>query len=200
MAWNLGRTNLWKRGEITLGKKKTAIIVVDMLNDFVTGSLRCERADRIVPNLQQLLTAARKSSVYVIYSNDAHHEGLDKELHFWGNHAIAGTKGAEVISELVPEKGDFIVPKRRYSGFFQTDLHLLLEELQVETVILTGLHAHMCVRHTAADAFYWGYRIKVPEDGTESFTQEDFEYGLKYLKDVYGAEITSVDALIKSFE
>lgn len=180
-------------------KGKTAVILVDMLNDFVTGSLRCERADRIVPRLAQLVTAAREKGLPIIYSNDAHHEGLDKELDLWGNHALTGTTGAEIIPELAPEKGDFIVPKRRYSGFFQTDLHLLLVELQVTNVILTGLHTHMCVRHTAADAYYWGYHIIVPEDGTESFTKEDYEYGLKYLKDVYGAEITSVDALIKAF-
>jgi len=134
----------------------------------------------------------------VIYANDAHIKGIDRELELWGDHAIIGTEGAEVIPELTPQEGDFVVPKRRYSGFFQTDLHLLLTELGVDTVVMTGLHAHMCVRHTTADAYYWGYRIIVPTDATDSFTKEDYEYGIQYLKDIYGAQLTTVDELIET--
>ena len=176
-----------------MGKK--AVILVDMLNDFVTGALTCDRAKAIVPHLEKLVRAAR---VYVIYANDAHIKGIDRELELWGDHAIIGTEGAEVIPELTPQEGDFVVPKRRYSGFFQTDLHLLLTELGVDTVIMTGLHAHMCVRHTTADAYYWGYRIIVPTDATDSFTKEDYEYGIQYLKDIYGAQLTTVDELIET--
>ena len=167
-----------------------------MLNDFVTGALTCDRARAIVPHLEKLVDAARKKGVYVIYANDAHIKGIDRELELWGDHAIIGTKGAEVIPELAPQEGDFVIPKRRYSGFFGTDLHLLLTELGVDTVIMTGLHAHMCVRHTTADAYYWGYKIIVPTDATDSFTKEDYEYGIRYLKDVYGAQLTTVEELI----
>jgi len=166
-----------------------AIIVVDMLNDFVTGSLACKRAERIIPPLQKLLALAREKGVPVIYSNDAHLPEIDHELKLWGDHAIVGTKGAAVIPELAPQKGDYIVPKRRYSGFFQTDLNILLKELNVDTVIVTGLHTHMCVRHTAADAYQWGYKVIAPEDGLEAFTEEDHQAGLEYLKTVYAAEI-----------
>lgn len=182
-----------------MAKDKTAVILVDMLNDFVTGALGCDRAKGIVSANQRLVEAAHNHGVFVVYSNDCHLAGIDLELKLWGDHALAGTSGAEVIPELQPQESDFIVPKRRYSGFFQTDLHLLLEELGVGTVIMTGLHTHMCVRHTVADAFNWGYKIQVPKDCTDSFTQEDYEYGLKYLKEVYGAEITTSDELIKGW-
>ena len=78
-------------------------------------------------------------------------------------------------------------------------MEMLLKELNVDTVILTGLHAHMCVRHTAADAYYRGYNIIVPTDGVDSFTEEDYLAGLKYLKEVYGAEISDVDEIIRGF-
>ncbi|MBC7343451.1 MAG: cysteine hydrolase [Clostridia bacterium] len=178
---------------------KKAVIVIDMLNDFVTGSLKCDRAQRIILPLKRLIESARAKGIPVIYSNDQHYKGIDKELSLWGDHALAGTKGAEVIEELRPAEGDFIIPKRRYSGFFQTDLHLLLRELGVDTLIITGLHANMCVRHTSADAFYWGYHILIPRDGTEAFTEEDYVGGLDYLAKVYGAEITSVEEIIKEF-
>lgn len=180
-------------------KTKTAIIVVDVLNDFVTGALQCDRAKQIVSPLQKLIAYARRQGIYVIYSNDAHIKGVDKELEFWGDHALIGSAGAEVVPEITPRSGDFVVPKRRYSGFFQTDLHLLLEELQVKNLIITGLHTHMCVRHTVADAFYWGYNIIVPQDCTDAFTKEEYLYGLQYLKATYGAIITDSETIEKSY-
>ena len=178
---------------------KSAILVVDMLNDFVTGALKCDRGLAIVPKTAELLRAARAKNVPVIFCNDAHLKDIDHELKLWGDHAIAGTKGAEVIPELELCATDYVVPKRRYSGFFHTDLDLLLKELDVDTVILTGLHAHMCVRHTAADAYQLGYNVVVAKDATDSFTEEDYLYGIKYLKETYGAKVTDVDTLVSEF-
>lgn len=175
---------------------KEAILVVDMLNDFVTGALKCERGLAIVPQTAKLLDGARKAGVPVIFCNDAHVKGIDHELKLWGDHAIAGTYGAQVIPELNLSEIDYVVPKRRYSGFFHTDLDLLLKELGVDTVIMTGLHTHMCVRHTSADAYCLGYNVVVAKDATNSFTEEDYTYGLKYLVTTYGAEITDVDTLV----
>ena len=84
-----------------MDKNKTAILVVDMLNDFVTGALKCDRGLAIVPKTAELLDSARKNGIPVIFSNDAHLKGIDHELKLWGDHAIAGTKGAEVIPEPV---------------------------------------------------------------------------------------------------
>ncbi len=179
--------------------KKTAILVVDMLNDFVTGALKCDRGLAIVPATARLLEGARRAGVPVVFCNDAHLKGIDREFEVWGEHAIAGTKGAEVIPELGLCEKDYVVPKRRYSGFFHTDLDLLLRELGVDTVVMTGLHAHMCVRHTSADAFQLGYHVVVATDATDSFTEEDYKNGIKYLKEVYGAELYTVDELLAKF-
>ena len=181
-----------------------AIIIVDMLNDFVTGKLEAKRAKHIIPNLKRLVEAARKNKVPVVYSNDAHYPQDVEVTRKWGKHAIKGTKGAEVIPELKPDKKDYIVEKRTYSGFYETGLDPLLRTLYggegVKTVILGGLHTNMCVRHTAADAFFRGYHIIIAKDGVEAFTQEDHEQGLKYLEYVYNAKILSVDDIIKEFK
>jgi nicotinamidase-related amidase len=178
---------------------KPAILVVDMLNDFVTGALTCDRAKAIVPATVQLLDAARAANVPVIFCNDAHLPGIDRELALWGDHAIVGTPGAQVIPELNVSEKDYIVPKRRYSGFFQTDLDILLKELGVKTVVMTGLHAHMCVRHTSADAYCLGYDVVVAKEATDSFTEEDYVNGLAYLKTCYGADAYSNEELIAAF-
>ncbi|MCQ2155051.1 MAG: cysteine hydrolase [Bacteroidales bacterium] len=177
-----------------------AVLVVDMLNDFVTGALACDRGKAIVPATAQLLDAARKAGVPVIFCNDAHIKGVDWELKLWGDHAIVGTKGAEVIPELKLSEKDYVVPKRRYSGFFQTDLDILLRELGIDTVIMTGLHAHMCVRHTSADAYQLGYNVVVAKEATDSFTEEDYNIGIAYLKTCYGADAYTNAELIKALE
>jgi nicotinamidase-related amidase len=182
---------------------KPAVIVIDMLNDFVTGKLQVERTKHIIPNLKRLVEAARANGVPVIYSNDAHYPQDVEVVDKWGNHAIKGTKGAEVIPELKPSAKEYVVEKRTYSGFFETGLDSLLRSLYkgegAKTVILGGLHTHMCVRHTAADAFFRGYRIVVAEDGVEAFTKKDHEEGLKYLENVYNAKIMTVDEIVKEF-
>lgn len=182
-----------------MNNRKTAILVVDMLNDFVTGALKCERGAAIVPKTAKLLEAARKYGVKVVFCNDAHIKDIDHELKLWGEHAIVGTVGAQVIPELGACDKDYIVPKRRYSGFFHTDLDLLLTELGIDNVIMTGLHTHMCVRHTAADAYCLGYNVLVAADATDAFTQEDYDGGISYLKTVYAAKIYTVDKLIDAF-
>ena len=180
-----------------------ALIIIDLLNDFVTGDLKSDRAERVVPKLKKLIEATRKRNIPVIYSNDAHYPQDVEVVAKWGKHAIKGTKGAEVIPELKPTAKDYIVEKRTYSGFYETGLDSLLRSLYrgegVKTVILGGLHTNICVRHTAADAFFRGYKIIIAKDGVEAFTQEDHEQGLKYLKDVYNAKIMAVNEIIKEF-
>ena len=172
------------------------LIVVDMLNDFVTGKLKTERAKHIIPNLKRLIQAARATDVPVIYTNDAHLQ-TDSELKKWGEHAMKGTRGAKVIPQLKPGKGDYVLEKRTYSGFFDTELDLLLRKLGVDTIILTGLDTNICVRHTAADGFFRGYRIVVPRDATEALTEQDYQQGLAYMKRAYDAEITEIDEIVK---
>jgi nicotinamidase-related amidase len=180
-----------------------AVIVIDMLNDFVTGKLEAKRAKHIIPNLKKLIEAAREKKVPVIYSNDAHYPQDVEVTRKWGKHAIKGTKGAEVIPQLAPAAKDYVVEKRTYSGFYETGLDPLLRSLYrgegVKTVILGGLHTNMCVRHTAADAFFRGYKIIIAKDGVEAFTQEDQDQGLKYLEYVYNAKIMTVDEIISEF-
>ena len=169
-----------------------------MLNDFVTGALTCDRAKAIIW-LEKLVKAAREKGVYVIYANDAHIKGVDRELQLWGDHAIIGTGGAEVIPELTPQEGDFVVPKRRYSGFFQTDLHLLLTEAGRGYGHHDGpARAYVRAAH-GGGCVLLGYGIIVPTDATDSFTKEDYEYGIRYLKDIYGAQLTTVDELVETF-
>lgn len=177
-----------------------AILVIDMLKEFVYGKLSCESAKNVIPKIKSLLDEARESGVPVIYCNDAHIPGVDKELELWGEHAIIGSPEAEVVDELKPMDRDFVVKKRRYSGFFETGLDLLLRELNVDSLVLTGIHTHICVQHTAADAFYRGYRLVIVKDCTAALTHEDHERAIEYMRKIYGADVVSADEAKNMFK
>ncbi len=182
---------------------KPSLLIIDMINDFVSGALGSDRALRIVPPLRDLSRMARESGTPVIYVSDAHLPGIDGELKIWPSHALEGSKGAEIIDELRPEPGDYQVRKRRYSAFFATGLDLLLRELGVDAVILTGLVTNICIQHTAADAFFHGYKVIIPQDCVEAASQEEHEAALRYMKRVYGVEIISskeLGSLLKARE
>ena len=175
--------------------KKYAVIVIDMLNDFVTGPIASPRVNHIIEPIKKLCEKARAEGVPVIYANDCHTPDIDKEFKVWGPHAVEGTKGAEIIDELKPEKGDYIIPKKTYSGFYETTLELVLRELGVDTVVITGWQADCCCRHTSADAFFRGFNIIVPRETTDTDTEEGYTGGLAYIEKIYGATICSVNDL-----
>lgn len=165
-----------------------AILVIDMLNDFANekGALYCPGAARITKNLQELLKWARdrkaegKDDVQIVHIQEAHRED-DADFRVRPRHAVRGTWGSDFIEELYPEKGEYIVPKRRHSGFAYTDLDLYLREENIDTVVVTGVWTNVCVRSTATDALARAYKVITLSDGCDSKTEEMHEYGLKDL-------------------
>ena len=174
-----------------------ALVIVDMLEDFVDGALANPRAEAIVPPLRALLIHARADGWVVVFSNDAHEPG-DPELRIWGEHALAGSEGARVIPELEPEPRarELVSPKRVYGAFDGTGLDEQLRALGVDEVVLAGQHTHICVRHSAYGALTRGYAITVPRDAVCAFEGVDEDEALDYLRTVYGARIASVAELV----
>jgi nicotinamidase-related amidase len=172
-----------------------ALIIVDMLNDFVDGKLANPRAQGIIEPLQRLLGHARSQGWVVVYSNDAHEPG-DPELRVWGEHAMAGTPEADVIPQLEPQAGDILSAKRVYGAFDFTGLDEQLAERGVDEVVVTGQHTHICVRHTSYGALIRGYAVTVPRDAVCAFEGVHEDEALAYLEGTYGARITTVDELV----
>ncbi|MDE1769266.1 MAG: cysteine hydrolase [Thaumarchaeota archaeon] len=177
-----------------------AVLVVDMLNDFVYGKLKCTRAKKIIPKIKSLLEASRVKDIPIFYCNDAHLSSDDYEFKLWGPHALKGTKGARVIDDLTPSNCDNIVPKRTYSAFYNTRLDGLLKKKfgnkGPDVLIITGIHTNICAKHTAFDAFVRGYDIVIPEDGVTAFQENEHSTALDYMKTNYGAKIIKTSKLI----
>lgn len=169
---------------------KTAVLVIDMIREFVTGRLGGPHAQGVVLGIKRLLIAARQSGSPVVYITDAHLPGIDHEFTVWGSHAVAGSPEAEMVPELEPEEGDHRLYKRRYSAFYATGLDALLRELKVEAVVLTGVLTNICIQHTAADAYFRGYRVVVPTDCVNALTPEEQETSLAFMKRMYDATVT----------
>jgi nicotinamidase-related amidase len=174
-----------------------ALLIVDMLDDFVTGALANPHAQRIVEPLARLLEHARRGDGWVVvFSNDAH-DPADPELRVWGEHAMAGSAGAQVITELEPRPGpaEIVSPKRAYGAFDGTGLDEQLRALGVDEVVVCGQHTHICVRHSAYGALIRGYRVTIPRDCVCAFDGVDEDDALEYLVMAYGAELTNVAQL-----
>lgn len=172
-----------------------AVLVADMLVDFVTGALANPPSLDAIEPIARLLAGARERGWPVCYCNDAHLPG-DPEEALWGRHAFAGSPGAQVIPDLAPQPGDFEFPKRWYSGFHETGLDMYLRDQGVKTVVLVGQHSHICVQHTAGDAFINDYRVVLAEDGIAAFTPEDKAAGIAYMGKMYGALAVDVDDIL----
>ncbi len=172
-----------------------ALIIVDMLKDFVDGELANPRAQRITEPLRRLLGHARESGWVVVFSNDAHKPD-DPELKIWGEHAMEGTPGAQVIDELAAREGEIVSPKRSYGAFDETGLAELLRERGVDEVVITGQHTHICVRHSSYGALRHGFDVTVPRDAVCAFEGVDEDDALEYLQMAYGANVANVDDLV----
>lgn len=172
-----------------------------MLNDFIKGSLKCERALEIIPNISTLLNVARSNQIPIFYCVDEHLTTDSYELDLWGPHAMKGTVGQQVIDELKPLKEDSVITKRTYSAFDRTNLDRSLARVYegkgVDTIIITGVHTHICGKHTSYDAFTRGLKIIIAEDGVQAFSEKDHLSGLEYIRKIYGADIIKINNIIE---
>ncbi len=154
---------------------KPAIIVVDMLKDNFKESPRnpfYQEARAILPNLQRLLEKGREKGIPIIFACDSF---LKEDFIFRGRmkpHSLRGTQGAEVVDELKPEPTDFVLPKRRFSAFFKTDLDQTLRTFGIDTIVVTGMTTEVCVLMTAMDGLCHDFSVILLEDCCASRSKE----------------------------
>ena len=123
-----------------------ALIIIDMQNDFVTekGKLPVSNAMKIVGTINRLRNSAHKNNIPVIYTTDWHKKD-DIEFKDWPEHCIENSYGAEVIFELQPKEGDYIISKNKFSAFSNNRMLSLLKELKIDEVYVTGVATEYCV-------------------------------------------------------
>jgi nicotinamidase-related amidase len=182
---------------VEVNPKTTALLIVDMQNDFVKegGKLVVPTAKATVPAIRQLLDLARQHGMFVAYTQDTHLPN-DPEFPIWGEHCLIGTWGWEIVDELKPQPNELVVQKRRYDGFYGTTLEHDLRVAGVDTLIVTGTVANICVLHTAGSAALRWFKVIVPKDGISALTDFDMEAALRQIHFLYRGTITTSDGIV----
>ena len=168
-----------------------ALIIVDMLNDFIDpqGVLYCgDTARDIIPVICRELEQARQQGDLVIYLQDSH-AADDLEFEKFPPHCITGTWGGRIVDALAPREDEAVIAKRRYSGFYETGLEALLADAGVKDVTVAGVCTSICVMDTVGGLANRDYRTAVLQAGVADFDQEMHRMALRRMKAVYGAEV-----------
>ncbi len=175
----------------------TALVVVDMQRDFVEpdGALPVPGARETVPRIRRLLDWARARGLVVVYTQDTHDPG-DPEWEIWGRHVERGTAGWRIVDELAPNDGELVLEKVRYDGFYGTPLDSELRRRGVDTLVICGTVANICVHYTAASAGLRWYRVIHPIDALSALTEFDMESALRQASFLFQAELTTVEGLV----
>ncbi len=152
--------------------KKPALLIIDMQNDFVRKGAPMEMPGTasVIPNIKAVLEAFRCRGHTIFHVVRLHRkDGSDvevfrRELFKKVPFAVEGTPGSEIISELMPGPGEYLIRKNRMSAFMNTDLDLLLRSLGIDTIFVTGIQTPNCIRTTVFDAAAFGYHTVLVED------------------------------------
>ena len=184
------------QSRVEVDPKATALIVVDMQNDFVKpgGKLVVPDAAKTIPAIRRLLDFAREHGLAVFFTQDTHGKD-DPEFAIWGQHVVEGTWGWQIVEELTPREGERVIRKLRYDGFFGTSLDHELRLRQIKNVIVCGTVANICVHYTAASAALHGYQVILPIDAISALNEFDMQAAIRQASFLFRAIITTSDAL-----
>ncbi len=179
----------------TIDPTKTAMIVVDMQNDFLADRavLQSKQALAMADELAKTLTFCRDHGIRVVYTAQVHREdgsdmGMFDDLYppvADRSALVDGTPGVDIHPILTPAPGEHVIKKHRYSGFFATDLDLILREWGIDTVVISGTTTENCCHATARDAMFYNYKVAFLSDATGTFDYPDVGQGALSADDVH---------------
>jgi ureidoacrylate peracid hydrolase len=191
-----------------LDPSRTAIIVVDVQNDFCdpNGSLGkrglpTQSCAEMIPHLQRLLDGARSYGVNVIFIQTIHTRWTDSDA--WINRnderekldtCREGTWGAEFFG-VSPQPTDAVVVKHRYSAFLNTRLDSILRTLRVENLVVCGVATNVCVESTAREGFMRDYNIVFMDDCSATYDRAAHEATLNNMRRHFGTVATADEVL-----
>lgn len=186
------------KDDVELPAQKTALVIVDMQNDFVKegGGLVVPAAAGTVRNIRSLLGRARKAGAKVAFTQDTQFEG-DPEWEIWPEHCEQGSWGWQIIDELKPLETELVCQKNRYDGFYGSWLgHFLGPIWHVEHLIIVGTVSNICVLHTAASAGLRWYHIVVPANAISALTEFDQALALRQITSLYTGDVVKDESNI----
>ncbi len=180
--------------------KDCALLIIDCQNDFlaVGAPLENPRGRAKLGNIAAARAWAKANGVPVIYTQETHRrQKMDfgmETLRGDPEHCLEDSEGVKIVSELTPDPEDYVVVKRRYSGFYETDMEIILKGLGKSAIILTGVDTNVCVYSTALDAQFRGYKVIALSDCTAGTSEEIHQAFLQNIDYILG-EVLTLDQL-----
>ena len=202
---------------------RTALLIIDMQRDFCapggyadTAGLDIANLRKPIPQIQQLLSAARAHAMLVIHTREGHRSDLldctpSKKARSaraaapigsagpMGKLLIRGEYGHDFINELTPTTGEPIIDKSGYGAFHQTDLEIILRSQNIDQLILTGVTTEVCVQSTLREAVDRGFSCITLSDACGSAYPELHQASLAMIMvegGIFG-EVLTTDAMLK---
>src|SRR3989442_3729426 len=194
----------------------TALLVIDPYNDFIfegrqiVGLLKAvAEANQCVPNMSQVLNAARKAELRVFYALHRRYRPGDYETWkyiapvqkaAWLHKAFEnGTWGGEIRSEFKPQPGEIVALEHwGSSGFANTDLDLQLKKHGIHQLIVIGLIAHTCVEATVRYAAELGYEVTMVKDATADYSDDEMHAALDVNIPNYANAIVTTNEVVEA--
>lgn len=196
-----GRTAMPGKNEDLHGnvpdKADVALLLIDVINDleFPEGEQLLRFARPMAERIVELKGKARRAGIPTIYVND-NFGRWQSDFNKHVDHCLQDGVRGQLLAELLrPEEDDYFVLKPKHSGFFSTTLDILLDYLQVKTVILTGIAGNICVLFTANDAYMRDFNLIVPGDAIASNSEEENRHALEQMRIVLKADIRPTSEL-----
>ena len=183
--------------------KNTALLIVDMVQDFTDpeGLVFYPQNREILPRIRRVLDKCREKDCLIVFLQHCNRKGKeDRRIASMRPNCIEGTPGIEIDPMLpVDEEKDYVIRKRRYSGFFGTDLDLVLRENHIENLIIVGTKTNCCIRATVTDAFYLDYNRIVVSDCVATNSEEVNRVHLEDIRKYLGQVVDS-DTLFEKLD
>jgi nicotinamidase-related amidase len=171
-------------------RSSVALLLIDVINalEFEGGDRLLAHAVPMADRLAALKRRAAAAGIPAIYANDNFGRWQSDFTRVLERCRADGVRGKPIADRLAPDEDDYFVLKPKHSGFYSTPLDLLLDHLEVDTLILTGLTADRCVLWTAADAYMRDFHLIVPSDCVASIEPEDNRAALTHMTRVLKAD------------
>ena len=175
----------YRERKATIDPKHAALLIIDMQNFFH------QIIQPILKNLLRVIQSCRQRNLPIIFTQHGHTDppsdgGVLGE--WWDQVILHGTKDWKFIPELKIEPKDTVLPKKRYSAFYKTDLEKILQSKGIQDLIISGVMTNLCCETTARDAFMRDYRVFFLIDGTATgkddhhlATLKNLGFGFAYL-------------------
>ena len=194
---------------MALSRDRTALLVVDMQNSFCADDGGCGRTGLPIQNLQtaiqpcvKLVAAARSAGIPVIYTRYMYRpdyaDGVILVKHLLpelkdAKALQAGTWDIEVVPELAPQDGDFVVDKNRPSAFYATSMETILNGLDVDSLVVCGVTTNCCVETSVRDASQRDFKTFVVQDAVAELDYERHQVALKSMAMLFGNLVSVAD-------